>query len=83
MYDPADEISSINFGEIIGGALNAVVDAQRESAATIENFVKNVSFKPDAVDAATGLEVGVGDPICISFTYDKEVSPSRCKLSKK
>lgn len=77
MYNPADEVSSINFGAIIGGALNAVVDAQRESAETTVNFVKNVGFMPGAVDAATGREVGVGDPICVSFSYDKEVSPSQ------
>lgn len=75
MYNPADEVSSINFGAIIGGALNAVVDAQRESAETTVNFVKSVGFMPGTVDAQTGLEVGVGDPICVSFSYDKEVSP--------
>ncbi|MDE6591580.1 MAG: DUF2589 domain-containing protein [Oscillospiraceae bacterium] len=77
MYNPADEVSSINFGSIIGGALNAVVNAQKESAQTTVNFVKNVGFKPGHIDKTTGREVGVGDPVCVAFSYDKEVSPAR------
>lgn len=77
MYNPADEVSSINFGSIIGGALNAVVNAQRDSAETTVNFVKSVGFMPGKIDAETGEEVGIGDPICVSFSYDKEVSPSQ------
>ncbi len=83
MFNPADEISSINFGSIIGGALNAVVNAQRESADTTVNFVRRVGFKPGNINAQTGQEVGVGDPICVSFTYDKEVSPSQTQTSRK
>lgn len=79
MYNPADEVSSINFGAIIGGALNAVVDAQRESAETTVNFVKNVGFMSGSVNAETGREVGIGAPICVSFSYDKEVSPSQVR----
>ena len=76
MFNPADEVSSINFSAIIGGALNAVVNAQRESADTTVNFIRRVGFKPGEIDAQTGQEVGVGEPICVSFAYDKEVSPS-------
>lgn len=83
MFNPADEISSINFGSIIGGALNAVVNAQRESADTTVNFVRRVGFKPGNIDSQTGQEVGIGDPICVSFTYDKEVSPSQTQTSRK
>ncbi len=77
MYNPADEVSSINFGSIIGGALNAVVNAQKESAQTTVNFVKSVGFKPGQIDEKTGREIGVGDPICVAFSYDKEVAPAR------
>lgn len=77
MYNPADEISSIDFGSIIGGSLNAVINAQKESAETTVDFVKRVGFKPGEIDAKTGNEIGVGDPICVSFAYDKEVSPSQ------
>lgn len=34
MYNPGQEMSSINFGAIIGGTLNAVVTAQSQSANT-------------------------------------------------
>lgn len=77
MFNPAEEISSIDFSAIIGGALNAVVNAQRESAETTVNFVRSVGFKPGEVDPNTGDTVGVGDPICVTFSYDKEVSPSQ------
>lgn len=77
MYNPADEVSSIDFSAIIGGALNAVVSAQRESAETTVDFIRSVGFKPGEVDPNTGNTIGVGDPICVSFSYDKEVSPSQ------
>lgn len=83
MFNPADEVSSINFSSIIGGALNAVVDAQKESAATTVNFVKEVGFKPGPIDSQTGEEVGSGEPICVKFSYDKEVSPSQVQQTKK
>lgn len=83
MFNPAEEVSSINFSAIIGGALNAVVNAQRESADTTVNFIRRVGFKPGEIDAQTGQEVGIGDPICVSFTYDKEVSPSQTQTIRK
>lgn len=77
MFNPANEISSINFGSIIGGALNAVVNAQKESAETTVNFVRRVGFMPGETDPKTGKEIGIGKPINVSFTYDKEVSPAQ------
>ena len=82
MYNPAEEVSSIDFSAIIGGALNAVVSAQRESAETTVDFVRNVGFKPGEVDPNTGNTIGVGDPICVSFSYDKEVSPSQVQATR-
>ena len=82
MFNPANEISSINFGSIIGGALNAVVNAQKESAETTVGFVKRVGFMPGKIDPKTGKEVGVGEPVMVSFAYDKEVSPSHISTSK-
>lgn len=81
MFNPANEVSSINFSAIIGGALNAVVDAQKESAETTVNFVRKVGFKPGKIDNK-GREVGIGDPIYVSFAYDKEVSPAHTTDSK-
>lgn len=81
MFNPANEVSSINFSAIIGGALNAVVNAQKESAETTVNFVRRVGFKPGPVDDK-GREIGIGDPICVSFAYDKEVSPAHTTESR-
>lgn len=81
MFNPANEVSSINFSAIIGGALNAVVDAQKESAETTVNFVRKVGFKPGKINEK-GHEIGVGDPITVSFSYDKEVSPAHTAESK-
>ena len=82
MFNPANEISSINFGSIIGGALNAVVNAQKESAETTVNFVRRVGFMPGKTDPKTGQETGVGEPIMVSFAYDKEVAPARVTNTK-
>lgn len=81
MFNPANEVSSIDFGSIIGGALNAVVNAQKESAETTVNFVRKVGFMPGKIDEK-GNEVGIGDPICVSFSYDKEVAPAHTAETK-
>lgn len=81
MFNPANEVSSIDFGSIIGGALNAVVNAQKESAETTVNFVRKVGFMPGKIDEK-GNEVDIGDPICVSFSYDKEVAPAHTAETK-
>ncbi len=70
MYNPAEELSSISFDKIIGGTLNAVVNAQNTSSMTTVEFIKNVGFKTDA----NGVPV---EPIYVDFKYPKEVSPYR------
>lgn len=68
MPNLGQEISSINFGSIIGGSLNAIVEAQCQSANTTVDFIRNVGFYP-------GANGGLGKPIYVSFLYDKETSP--------
>lgn len=70
MYNFAEELSSISFDKIIGGTLNAVVNAQNTSSMTTVKFIKNVGFKTDA----NGVPV---EPIYVDFKYPKEVSPYR------
>lgn len=82
MYNPAQEMSSIDFGSIIGGSLNAVVSAQSESAKTTVNFIKSVGFMPGEKDSETGETIGVGAPITVAFSYDKEVSPAQFNIRK-
>lgn len=74
MFNPGQEISSLDFGAIIGGSLNAVVEAQAQSSRTSVDFIKSVGFMPGKSDE-NGKVIGVGDPIMVSFKYTKEVSP--------
>lgn len=62
-YDPGQELSSLNFGNLIGGPLSAVVEAQILAAKSTVDFIKNVGFDED------------GDPEYVTFTYPKEISP--------
>ncbi len=57
-----DELSSIDFKSMIGGPLNAVVQAQAQSAQTSVDFIKSVGF--DAND---------GTPTMVTFSYMKPV----------
>jgi hypothetical protein len=41
------EISSLDFANLIGGPLNAIVEAQAKSAITTVNFIKEVAFNKD------------------------------------
>jgi hypothetical protein len=68
-YNPGQELSSLNFSSIIGGALNAVVEAQAQSAKTSVDFIRNVGF--------TQTNDGTpGDPVYVNFKYPKEISPA-------
>lgn len=73
-YDPGQELSSLNFHNMIGGPLGAIVDAQAQSALTTVDFIKEVGFTPDTEDEATG-EVTPGTPIYVNFKYPKMVEP--------
>lgn len=73
-YDPGQELSSINFGGMIGGPLTAVVDAQSQAALSTVNFIKTIGFTPDVVDETTG-SITPGTPVYVTFKYPKMVSP--------
>lgn len=77
MYNPGQEISSIDFGAIIGGSLNAVVKAQSQSAQTTVDFIKNVGFQKKLTKDEEGNSIEMDEPINVAFSYDKEVSPSQ------
>lgn len=77
MFNPGEEISSLDFGAIIGGSLNAVVKAQSQSAQTTVNFIKNVGFQKQLQKNEDGTTVQTDVPINVAFSYDKEVSPSQ------
>ncbi len=70
MFNPAQEMSSIAFDKIIGGALDAVVNAQNNSAMTTVKFIKSVGFQNDE----NGNTV---KPVYVDFKYPKEIEPYR------
>lgn len=77
MFNPGEEISSLDFGAIIGGSLNAVVKAQSQSAQTTVNFIRDVGFQKQLQKDEDGNSVETDMPINVAFSYDKEVSPSQ------
>lgn len=82
--DHGKELSSIDFASMIGGPLSAVVQAQAMAAGTTIDFIKEVGFKKPPPPAGGGDDFGelipgenaeTGDPIYVTFTYPKEISP--------
>lgn len=58
-----EELSSINFGNMIGAPLNAVITAQANAALSTVEFIKSVGFNDD------------GTVKMVSFKYPKELAP--------
>lgn len=54
------ELASLDFANLIGGPLNAVVEAQAKSAITTANFIKEVGFTED------------GKVVNVDFTYNRK-----------
>jgi len=63
MANPGQELSSINFGALIGGPLVAVIEAQTMAARATADFIKAVGFDDEK------------KPIYVEFKYPKEVAP--------
>lgn len=57
--DIGKELSSIDFGSMIGGPLNAAIEAQAESAESSIKFIQSVGFDENK------------KPIYVDFEYDK------------
>ena len=53
------ELSSLDFGNLIGGPLNAIVEAQAKSAIATANFIREVAFDDD------------GKVVNVDFSYEK------------
>lgn len=67
MANIGQELSSISFGSIIGGALNALIEAQSQAAYTTIDFINSVGFSSD--------KAGNKNPTYVAFRYTKELSP--------
>ncbi len=77
MFNPGQEISSLDFGAIIGGSLNAVIKAQSQSAQTTVDFIKRVGFQKKTEKDEDGNTIVNDVPINVAFSYEKEVSPAQ------
>jgi hypothetical protein len=71
--DPGQELASLDFENLIGGPLIAVVHAQAQAAMATVNFIKQVGFKPPSGGTQTTTEQTTGEPATISFSYKKMV----------
>lgn len=75
MPTPGQELSSIDFESMIGGPLVAVINAQAQAAMSTVNFIKEVGFKQPSAEQTAGGDTETSEPIYVTFTYSKEVSP--------
>lgn len=75
MPTPGQELSSIDFESMIGGPLVAVINAQAQAAISTVNFIKEVGFKKPTAAQVAGDDTSTSDPIYVTFSYPKELSP--------
>lgn len=75
MPTPGQELSSLDFENLIGGPLVAVVNAQAQSANSTINFIKTVGFKESNNEFDAGENSTTSEPIYVSFIYPKETVP--------
>lgn len=73
MANPGTELASLDFGNLIGGPLNAVITAQAMAAQSTAAFIKDFGFYPEGKEI-DGVDVG-GTPVYVDFKYPKEIMP--------
>lgn len=61
--NPGTELSSLDFGNMIGGPLCAVIEAQSRAARSTADFIKTVGFDKE------------NKPVYVEFKYPKEIAP--------
>lgn len=74
MATPGTELASLDFGNLIGGPLCAVITAQSMAAQSTAEFIKSVGFYQDGQKDADGNDIG-NTPIYVTFKYPKEIQP--------
>ena len=73
MANPGTELAALDFGNLIGGPLNAVITAQSRAAQSTADFIKSVGFYPEGKEI-NGVDVG-NTPVYVDFKYPKEIMP--------
>lgn len=74
MPSPGQELASLDFHNLIGGPLIAVVNAQAQAAMTTVNFIKSVGFNPPPKKKKFKDQETL-DPVYVTFKYPKEIAP--------
>jgi hypothetical protein len=72
--NPGTELATLDFGNLIGGPLVAVITAQSLAARSTADFIKTVGFYPAGQTDPNGKDIG-GTPVYVDFKYPKEVQP--------
>jgi hypothetical protein len=72
--NPGTELATLDFGNLIGGPLVAVITAQSVAARSTADFIKTVGFYPAGQKDANGIDIG-GTPVYVDFKYPKETQP--------
>ena len=73
MADPGTELAALDFGNLIGGPLCAVITAQSMAAQSTATFIKEVGFYKAGIKI-DNIEVG-NTPVYVDFKYPKEIQP--------
>lgn len=74
MPNPGTELAALDFGNLIGGPLKAVITAQSMAAQSTADFIKSVGFYPEGQTDAEGNNIG-NTPVYVDFKYPKEIMP--------
>lgn len=72
--NPGTELATLDFGNLCGGPIVAVITAQAMAARSTADFIKTVGFYPAGQTDSNGNDIG-GTPIYVDFKYPKEVQP--------
>jgi hypothetical protein len=72
--NPGTELATLDFGNLIGGPLVAVITAQSLAARSTADFIKTVGFHAAGEKDPDGNDIG-GMPIYVDFKYPKETQP--------
>lgn len=80
MANPGAELASLDFGNLIGGPLVAVIKAQSLAADATTRFIKETGFYPDNYPTPSGGTPLAGTPIYVDFKYPKETQPYQPKV---
>jgi hypothetical protein len=72
--NPGTELATMDFANLLGGPIVAVISAQAMAARSTADFIKTVGFYPAGQTDQDGNDIG-GMPVYVDFKYPKEIQP--------